>query len=145
MKLQSISEFLRLQKYFVVPCCASINSLVLWMPLCACHVEVIRPHAPPFFTIFYRFAESPAAFPAVPASPIPSPQGYVPSNDGEDGLIPSPVSVGTRPATSPSLTASPSPASTGNPQVRRYTGATGGDVRGGAKGGGRQGPLLFHV
>ncbi|CAM9888099.1 unnamed protein product, partial [Ectocarpus sp. 12 AP-2014] len=62
--------------------------------------------------------ESPTAFPAVPASPIPSPHEYVhSSSDGDAGLMPPPVSVSPRPATSPTLTASPSPASTGNPQT----------------------------
>lgn len=67
--------------------------------------------------------ESPSAFPAVPASPIPSPQGVRIPADGEEGtsnntLIPSPVSLSERQATSPSPTASPSPASIGNPQAR---------------------------
>ncbi|CAM9623025.1 unnamed protein product [Pylaiella littoralis] len=71
--------------------------------------------------------DSPSAFPAVPASPIPSPREYIPSSsDGVGGLMPPPVSVSPRPATSPSLTASPSPASTGNPQALFEEGSGGG-------------------
>lgn len=71
----------------------------------------VAPSSPPL-------PDSPAGFPAVPASPIPSPQAHVPSNEVEEDLMPPPVSVSPRPVSSPSLTASPSPASTGIPQVR---------------------------
>lgn len=85
-----------------------------------------HPPSPPAFDTLLSCpvlscSDSPAAFPAVPASPIPSPHE---SSDAD--LMPPPVSVSPRPAasTSPSpssLTASPSPASTGNPQVRYGT------------------------